>query len=670
MCEKILIFGTGKVANALTVILCSNGWEVEKISLRKIEEKNLFQKCTEASVFIYTVGNTQYVDDSNILEYFNDNCVFYEKFLKNIMAQYSEKQFIFFSSAQIYNIMDNGEELKEDRICSQNFRDMHEVNSICELLINNENLINHKEILDFGKKHRSKLYEYCKIISEKLTEKYMQNHVILRPTYLYGIEETENYVYQTIEKIFCGNDDFFLYNCGIDFVQYSYLEQVVEQIIINKYKGILNVSTGTKISSNVFENYLKDIYMLCDREYKTSEEYIVHENRNVQPTKICNLFNIPARNFEDGVKEIVYRLYIKIVKHLDIVEEYYGGSFARVYRVNENGKGESIVKIALGNGANNGATKLVNEIKHIVSLNKNKEISIFLPKIYDVIKYPNFAYINREMIRGIKFKELNIQDRGAFLRQYCIQICSVYSMRKIEIKENMLTKNIMRIYERLEMVKKMGGNPFFETIFDYKEIIINNKAFINPLIVLEDIRKNSHINFYNKLGLCVSGDAILDNAIFNKNNIYIMDQRGEDLLWVKNKPYFDPIYDLGKILFYFLGWKQIRSEKFELDFGDNGYKLKFINNQDVEMIRSCVEIFHQCKEILGDDSTDYEFYFKIYLMAGLHFLADSYPRLVGKGNKEKQCIAELLLGTQIINNLNSQKDVEELGERSIYVFNR
>ena len=88
------------------------------------------------------------------------------------------------------------------------------------------------------------------------------------------------------------------------------------------------------------------------------------------------------------------------------------------------------------------------------------------------------------------------------------------------------------------------------------------------------------------------------------------------------------------------------------------------------MIRACKKIFLDCKYILQENIDDLDFLYKIYLMAGLHFLADSYPRLVGKGNKEKQCLAELLLGIQMINTIDNKRDIEELGVESVYEFNR
>ena len=101
MSKKILILGTGKVAKALDVIFNKKAWEAEICSLRLAinNESEIIEKCKNADVLIYAVGNTQVVRGVGISEYIYDNCMVLAWFIKTVMLSMTEKQFIFFSSA-------------------------------------------------------------------------------------------------------------------------------------------------------------------------------------------------------------------------------------------------------------------------------------------------------------------------------------------------------------------------------------------------------------------------------------------------------------------------------------------------------------------------------------------------------------------------------------------
>ncbi len=131
----------------------------------------------------------------------------------------------------------------------------------------------------------------------------------------------------------------------------------------------------------------------------------------------------------------------------------------------------------------------------------------------------------------------------------------------------------------------------------------------------------------------------------------------------------------GKILFYFVGWSTIRAENFRIK--TNNYYLEntksYINlNNDIQKVfdilkYKCFDIFLDCKKQLSIDECDKMFLTKITLMAGVHFLSDTYPRIVGKGkNPIDECYAEFLLGTILVNNvykyINNEIRLEEILE--------
>ena len=147
----------------------------------------------------------------------------------------------------------------------------------------------------------------------------------------------------------------------------------------------------------------------------------------------------------------------------------------------------------------------------------------------------------------------------------CNLFLSIYIEDTITHKNNMLENGIIRAKNRLEKVKETNYiADYFKNVITFDKIMVNNVEYKNSLYLLEEIYKKYKSKFENMLGLCLSGDIILDNVIIKENNQYIIDSRGENLVWTNDKPYFDPYYDCSKILFYFYGWKSIREERFEL----------------------------------------------------------------------------------------------------------
>lgn len=658
MRKKFLIVGNGNVSNALECLM-ENYVEIEKriIGLRDLSKekwKNIKEICKDVDVIIYTIGNGQ-----------DNESIFWEhkiliKFIKLCVTD--TNKFIFMSSSKVYNILESTKEVNID--CNV-YRKYNKIEMICNSLIKNE--LNIEEYNDELANLNGSAYEVGKIIEENIISKLIKDYIILRSAYLYGKQEKNNYIYKIVENIISNKSNVIeLFKYERDFVEYEYIFKVIMRAVEIDYKGIINVGTGRFIHRKEIKLWIKKLLLYCEAEKTVKYIDIGTPNKQMSLKRVNELLNIAPRKFDECFVEIIYLIYIEKKLGFSVLEEYFGGSYARVYKVMDNNNKESLVKISIGNGANNGAKKLCNEIIQGIRLGREfKWINEFLPDVYKYKAMPHFSYINREIVNGIKFEEINdIRQKEQFLNDMTIKISEIYADTKLVIKENMITKNITRVIERINMVKKVADkDDNMCNLMDSSYIYINNKKYENPIDVLKYINDHSQVDFDNILGPCISGDAIPDNVMLSNNHYIFFDQRGEDLLWVNEVPYFDPIYDYGKILFYFLGWKEIRTQV--MDIVVNGVNDFIVEQREINInfYKKCEKIFLECKNIIQNKDNEKIFLFKIYLMAGMHFLSDTYPRMVGKGNKLVQCMQEYIVGTIIINNCkylidNNMKNLE------------
>ncbi len=678
---KIILVGeTSKVAEVISKSNIAQKNVIETVSQRKT---NTLNNLEEQDAIIYLVSNTKtIVESQDYAEYIYSNCILLTKFI--LSNNIKNNNFIYFSTAKIYNVFPEKDiHTENDNI--KNILRYTQLKGIAKKIIrliysnlqcdcNNEEfrgIVN--EILKLPKiNNYFPIYEYTKIISELIIAQLLKKAYILRPTYLYGDNEKNNIIYKLIEHSAKG-EDIEMSSGQKDFVHYNTLLLLLEKIIEKKADkiNIINVSDGKNIDNQTLQYFVDQINSIVNKKSNIKIIEKCPKNYTISNDKMKKIINEKfIENIEKSIRFMIYRYYIKEIRKLNILKEYIGGSFACSYLIKDEQDQRYILKVCIGNGADNGNLKMINEAKQmqaIYEILKDKDSDINVPEIFGITTYNDWTIIKEEYIEGKTYTDIFYENRNIDylceqIRRYCKLVCSVYNIDIIDKRDNLIIDSIERSNQRLMKVRNYDNDfNIFQDYDQFRTIQINNIKYQNPLRVLEKL-KEKDINYDNIFGLCISGDSILDNLIAKGNKCYILDSRGEDLTWKDGKPYFDPYYDLGKILFYFVGWSTIRKESFSLE--TNNYSLKdtrcYINlNNDVQKVfdtikNKCLDIFLESKKQLNINESDEVFKIKILLMAGVHFLSDTYPRIVGKGhNPINECFAEYIVGTMLINNLYS-----------------
>lgn len=694
--KKVWIIGyNSKIAKVIEKSFISQKYDIQKISQRNTDS---FNKINTDDAIIYLVSNTKtIINDNEYAEYIYANCVLLTKFI--ITNNIKDNNFIYFSSTKVYNIFsDKNIHTESEKIADiPNYNKLKDIVHKIIKLVENKKICSYdcielkeivNEVLQLPKiKYYFPIYEYTKIISELIIEQLLENAYILRPTYLYGDDESQNIIYRLIKSSAEGKM-IELSTTSKDFIHYNTLISVVQKILDNKSEKIttINVSQGKNIDNDTLIFFIKEINGITKTKScvnmieKCTKKFIVNNNKLKEILKEKEVEDV-----EKSIRFIIYRFYINEIMKLRILKEYIGGSFACSYLV-EDKRNCYILKMSIGNGAENGNKKMINEAKQMKAIHdilKDMSIGMDVPQVFEVIVCNDWTIIKEEYIEGKTYTDIFYQEKDiAYLNEklkvYCNLICEIYNLDRIGQKLDILEEGIRRSRNRLKAVKEYQNDvELYKNLEKFQDITINDKIYENPLNILEKI-KQKQIQFQSQLGLCISGDSILDNIVLTNNKLYILDSRGQDLTWCNNKPYFDPYYDLGKILFYFVGWSTIRKENFDLRTNNytlintkSSIKLKGnIQTMFDSMKYECLKVFLQSKNTLRINEDDEMFSLKIILMSGMHFLSDTYPRIVGKGKKPiDECYAEFLIGTIIINNVYKYlekkiefKDILRIGE--------
>ena len=681
MIKTLIIGETSKVAQSICRIAKERSAThlFHFMSLRTSADNHdeILRKLKEAELIVYLVGDPRTsILPEELYEYIHSNVEILSCFLKEYEKVLKHKKFVYFSSAKVYNLfpkscrynekLDFSESNYHDVIVDAarfGARSMHK--ELYSLLKEMKPLPNSTNYQPF--------YEIIKAVCEIIVREKISNAYIIRASYLFGAEEPGNYIYQLVCSAVCGKPAL-INHSGKDFVPYKVLYDLLEAISAEeneKAVAIINLCTGNLILESELIEYVKIFNRICGVQSAIKDDGHISINCVAESENLKSYLGadcISNQVFHDEIRRIFYVLYLELVHNYKIKAEFIGGSYARVYRVTGRDGNEYAAKIALGNGANNGNNKLLNEIRHIKSMQQYLQrikYRMVTPKVTTVRQEGEFSFFTTEYIYGETFNEVQKNGYTAtklFLTALIEVLCEIYSSHSKAIYQDMIGTNNGRVKDRLFDVYRvcnMRKMDAFSHVFTYDKLVVNGEELKNPFLLLSELAGQNKELFSNRLGPCISGDPIMDNCICTKEGMSIIDPRGEDLLYIDGVPYFDPLYDLGKILFYFLGWKLVREEAYELEISDSSFKdktvisMNFCRGEQQELFKkianSCKEIFCSYSRILNPEVASDMFSAKILLYAGYHFLADTYPRIVGKGNQLSQCIAEYTLGTIIIN---------------------
>ena len=514
----------------------------------------------------------------------------------------------------------------------------------------------------------TEIYALSKLIAEKIITLLVNHFYILRPDYVFGFEESENLIYKYIESVF-NNDTLFLPEKTRGFITYNDISRVIVSVLEDTtlQSVVIDIYAENQIT---LERLIADLNLIKNVVNSKSEiEYISSSKEIIkgQNHKLSELYReimdeeFVFDNFNDVFLQIFYRLYIERILGLCIVQEYIGGSYAKVYKACRNGKDYS-VKISLGNGADNGCVKLCDEVRQLKAIdmfigNKRQQFRMTPLKIIQMYNSDMFSYVVSEWENGHDiFHSLNNGDSGNnFVRNVVKEIADFYKMKRtpLSINSDIVKLNVDRLLYRMSAIVQLSVD--MKKIIESESVVINNKSYLGIPVIIDTIRSKWG-EFSETWGLCISGDAIFDNFIIKENGeICVLDSRGRDLLWAGDDlPYFYPAYDFAKMLFYFLGWKEIRMEWFKIvdDEKHIDFKFQIMHKRKIElMLDACKEAFEAIDNVTQNiECIAQKSYIKnVLLLVGVHFLCDAYPRICGKGCSKEQCKSELVIGIIILN---------------------
>lgn len=538
------------------------------------------------------------------------------------------------------------------------------------------------------------IYEISKIIAEEVLKTY-RNKVILRLSYCYGYTDKNNIIYKYINDYFNQKTvtlsqearNFLFYTDFVDIISYFLDNNLKDQKEENK---IINITTDQSTTAEHIVNKFRQLEMVDKHSFKYNKSDMKRAEIQYSSSRLKNILkNIRNRNittFDEGFDQVLFRYIAENRLNLKILREYVGGSYARVYLTENIERERAILKIANGNGAENGNIKLKYEKRQIESTKsilKGSKWEESVPGVRRSLFSDTVSYMLIDFIDGKTMTDYIFKDKAGLhsinnmlVKVYHILI-NTYLNDTIESPEDFYFNNYSgRIMRRLNNVSEYFNHSkldCFKYLDKYEEIIINGNTCRNPISIIKDLEASGKNSLFGTkmLGLCVSGDPILDNIIDYKGNICFIDPRG-DVVWKNNRPYFDPLYDIGKVFFYFAGWKLIRFEEFQLSYSHKNFveKVRFnikltgeFSSLFEQVQRSLIPIYYKEEKNSNNLYFEENYLIRIYFIIASHFLSDTYPRLVGKGNhKVDQTIAEYLIGTIILNKLYeyilSQKEID------------
>ncbi len=671
---------------------------------------------------IFTVGNTEaHYGLENLARLLLDNSYYAAMTVRAVFESHFPGNVVFFSTAHVYHLstISRRSYAEEDLILHPRLQEWTKRTSLSiyrMALTHGDSATNEMEILGCIQRYLEENpvpteilpvgtgynygYEISKLVVEDLVSG-RPNHFTLRLSYGYGYKDKKNVIYQLLDRLFKG-DKITLTSEDKDFVSYEDLAEVVKKICTarnddQKIPEVLNVVSGDPISmprlANYFQNISKNFNLTSNIERVRNKRNNIAFSSQRLESLLNNINYRSLVSFEDGLKEMLFRYVIEVRLRLEIVHKITGGSSAKVYLVkNEAGK-EEIIKIAFENGAENGNLKLINEAKQLQLSRKALLGTAYqdtVPNVKTMYASSDFSYLIIEYLNYKNLSELVTASESE--AEHCIKyldliintLFSISSLDRIKMPPQFFENNYTnRARRRLQHISQMSKH--FQNILVYESIHINNAAYKNPLNILSEWESDGTIDRFKScyLGVCISGDPILDNIFVTEDQKIIMiDPRG-DVHWDNETPMFDIAYEVGKLYFYFAGWKLIRLENFTLSSSasmiENGARFEIeltgeLVDKFMKLQNALIPLLYRNQMVMEYVERDWmnDFRLQVLFSSAIHFLSDTYPRLVGQGDhKEDEALAEYLIGTIILNRVyefiklgkkhNDMEDINKVG---------
>ena len=160
------------------------------------------------------------------------------------------------------------------------------------------------------------------------------------------------------------------------------------------------------------------------------------------------------------------------------------------------------VKIAYGEGADNGAGKLQNEVRQLEAIGRYYNTEglepVLLPdQVKEVCAMPNFTYVISAWKQGeILFDKVNKGENvKSIIRNIIYEIDSCYQLRTIQCDKDLLELNKERIEYRINMMKVLDDK--LDIFFKEERLDINESIIWGPSQIIDRLCKK-YVKFTEK----------------------------------------------------------------------------------------------------------------------------------------------------------------------------
>jgi nucleoside-diphosphate-sugar epimerase len=619
---------------------------------------------------------------------------FYTGILASILDQ--NQEIIYFSSNSVYDI-DAGKNISVwiEKIHKYLYQLINQSNIYSSL---NEIEIEEKidQWLKKNKMPKMDLYSVSKYLGELLIQDFKCKFIICRLTNIFGPGYS---LKRTIPKIIFNRLSGGIIHINNNLRNYIYeydINHIIKYLIDSETIKNLIFNFDTQKYITTF-NLVKKINFYCPTFYGISSIKIKKNitkgpkllNKDKFPY-LNNFYKLKLSSFEESLRNTIYHIENRIVREMEnnndinffvhknerIIKSMLGSSAAQVLLIENKKTGYKFIrKVALREGVEgNGYPKLRSEHDYLTKIRKEyPKLYDLYPKILGSRNYGNSFSLDYEYIEG------GINSYRSLLTELTTPETFINLFGQIfekAIKDGYLNRTIMlkktdsireednyylhRANYRINGVikNKLAINfrtkdkfSFYE-IVKKKEIIINNKIYINAPKLIKIINENHKLKSIlrvKKNNFCVHGDLTFLNILHDhKNNQFkLIDPRGHYGLW-------DYIYDIGKLLFTLQGFGNIIESTYTISQKNKGnfeIKLDDIDDEGSNINKAknkLIEYFESNKYVKMLTEGDDNWLIKTYFAAATHFLADIPYRLY-IDKSIKNAFACYLLGTKYLN---------------------
>lgn len=509
-------------------------------------------------------------------------------------------------------------------------------------------------------------YALAKFLGEEITQALVRG-TVLRVSSAYGPEYTNPRLIPKMIKGRLTGHDVVYPSEDRDFVYSEDINNLISTVLTEKHAGIIDCRSGEAVSTSKLAGIIIEATPTAYGKLIAGGQTSRQEGS--MPKAKYTLRDIigEVMPFSEGVSKTIRRHKERgyhqmtdsrsIENFLEpgesVVKKLKGSSAAHLY-VTKKANGELIVrKIAIYDGVEgNGIAKVANEMNYYCYLTKDEPgLATMYAKLLSSQLEDTYSSITIEYLDGknfyeaLKFEEL---PYGTYKKSYENFITRLSANVLPESVPSMNPESDLDMYYIERSATRL--HVIQEVIEVKDKITINDREYLSPHIILEDMAHNKELRKYvlpQLESICFHGDMTLLNNVFldETHEIKLIDPRGFIGSW-------EPLYDFAKLHFTLSGFGEFVVDERPMITGkNNNYTIHFEN-----IPAHAVQLRNDSFDILEANETFKQYVIKhepywrhrITFAEATHFLADIPFRLY-TDETPLNALSSYILGTYYLN---------------------